>query len=85
MVSPLIRQPMAIIASNGAFEVEEVEDLGFAGSAAWVRSVTEVEERRSVAEARRAPPVLDALDWICEEAYMLHMFISYCNVREQKR
>lgn len=62
---------MAIMASKGALDEEEDVGLAFADSTDLVRSVTEVEERRSVAEASRAPPLLEALDWICEEAYML--------------
>lgn len=68
---------MAIMASNGAVEPEGLAEA--AGVSVLVRSVTEVEERRSVAEARRAPPVDEAEDWIWEAAYMLER-----DVRAQK-
>ena len=59
-----MRQPIAIMASKGWWEEVVVdEDLGLAGSEDLVRSVTEVEERRSVAEAMRAP-VPEEVDWI---------------------
>jgi hypothetical protein len=61
IVSPLMSTPMAIMASKGA-----VLEAGADGllEAAEVRSVMDVEERRSVAEARRAPPVPEEEDWI---------------------
>jgi hypothetical protein len=37
-----------------------------------VRSVIDVEERRSVALDRSAPPVEEDEDWIWDEAYILH-------------
>jgi len=51
--------------------VLEDDEVGLALVVVEVRSVVEEEVRRSVAEARRAPPWLDEVDWICEEAYML--------------
>ena len=54
---------MAIIASKGAVEAVEAGFLGAAGVEVEVRSVTEVEERRSVAEARRPPPDAEKEDW----------------------
>lgn len=63
---------MAIIASKGAVEAVEAGFLGAAGVDVDVRSVTEVEERRSVAEARSPPPVAEKEDWTWEEAYILH-------------
>ena len=62
--------PMAIIASKGALLAVLAAGLGFAASADFVRSVTEVEERRSVALAMREP-ALEDVDWSWEEAYML--------------
>ena len=66
---------MAIMASNAALDAV---DLGLAGSAVLVRSVTEVDESRSVAEARRAPPAPELVDCSCEEAYILSS-IQRCN------
>jgi hypothetical protein len=67
--------PIAMIASNGA--VLAVEDFGFPADVVvgFVRSVIEVEERRSVADAKRAPPVEEDEDWICEEAYILQTIL----------
>ena len=59
------------MASKGAVDAVEAGCLGAAGVEVEVRSVTEVEERRSVAEARRAPPVEEKEDWTWEEAYIL--------------
>lgn len=63
-----------MIASKGAVEAVEAGFLGAAGEDVAVKSVTEVEERRSVAEARSPPPVAEEDDWTCEEAYIL--FVS---------
>lgn len=76
---------MAIRASKGAVDAEaEVED-GLAAEEVEeeeemrveARSVVE-ELRRSVAEARRAPPVLEWADWTCEEAYILVSVVCQC-------
>jgi hypothetical protein len=75
IVSPFTRTPIAIIASKGVVEAVEAGFLGAAGVDVDVRSVTEVEERRSVAEARRAPPVAEKEDWTWEEAYILFEII----------
>lgn len=59
-----------MIASKGSFDAvleEDREDLGAAEVDCDVRSVTEVEDRRSVAEVNR-PPVLE--DWDCEVMYL---------------
>jgi hypothetical protein len=71
MVSPFISTPIAIMASKGAVLAVEDFELPTDVEAGLVRSVIEVEERRSVADARRAPPVEDDEDWICEDAYIL--------------
>jgi hypothetical protein len=76
IVSPFTRTPIAIIASKGAAEAVETGFFGAAGVDVDVRSVTEVEERRSVAEARRAPPVAEKEDCTWEEAYILFKIIA---------
>jgi hypothetical protein len=61
IVSPFMSTPIAIMASKGAVLEAEGEVLV---EAAEVRSVIEVDESRSVAEAKSAPPVPDEEDWI---------------------
>jgi len=74
--------PIAIIASKGAVLEEDEVDLLLV-VLVEVRSVVEEEVKRSVAEARRAPPVLEDVDWICEEAYMLCEIASLVHISQR--
>lgn len=73
IVSPLMSTPMAIMASKGAadaFAAVGAESAGGeVGRAEKVRSVTEVEPRRSVAEDVNV--FVEVEDWICDAAYIL--------------
>jgi hypothetical protein len=49
--------PIAIMASKGAVLADDDFECPADAEEGFVRSVIEVEERRSVADAKRAPPV----------------------------
>lgn len=66
---------MAMMASNGAFEAALLLSLPAEAPAAFVRSVREVLDRRSVADGMRLPDEVEE-DWSWEAAYILESCVN---------